>query len=64
MNYIEKTADQQGITLQKSAHIGALTDLSYVQLVNEVSWYKVYDRNVVVTLDNGCWAYASQISRK
>lgn len=36
----------------------------YGDAVNEVSWYKVYDRNVVVTLDNGCWAYASQISRK
>lgn len=35
VNYIEKTAAQEGITLQKSAHIGALTDLSYVQLVND-----------------------------
>jgi putative aminopeptidase FrvX len=35
VNYIEKTAAQEGIKLQKSAHIGALTDLSYVQLVNE-----------------------------
>lgn len=29
------TAQLQGISLQKSAHIGALTDSSYVQLVNE-----------------------------
>jgi len=36
----------------------------YGDEVNEVSWSKVYDRNVVVNLNNGHWAYASQISRK
>ena len=35
VEFIEKTADSQGIYLQKSAHVGALTDLSYVQLVGE-----------------------------
>jgi putative aminopeptidase FrvX len=30
----QKTADREGIPLQRSAHIGALTDSSYVQLVN------------------------------
>jgi hypothetical protein len=36
----------------------------YGKSVNEVEWSKVYDRNVTVDLDNGHWAYASQISRK
>ena len=31
----EKTASQNNIPLQRSAHIGALTDLSYVQLVGK-----------------------------
>ncbi len=31
--------------------------------VDEVEWSKVRDRNVVVDLDNGHWAYASQISK-
>lgn len=35
----------------------------YGKSVNEVEWSKVYDRNVTVDLDNGHWAYASQISR-
>jgi len=30
----EATAEKEGITLQRSAHIGALTDSSYVQLLN------------------------------
>jgi putative aminopeptidase FrvX len=30
----QKAADSEGIPLQRSAHIGALTDSSYVQLVN------------------------------
>ena len=34
----------------------------YGDPVNEIEWSQVYDRNVVVTLDNGHWAYASQIS--
>jgi len=34
----------------------------YGDEVNEVEWAKVYDRNVVVSLNNGHWAYASQIS--
>lgn len=31
--------------------------------VDEVKWALVYDRNVVVSLDNGHWAYASQIKK-
>jgi putative aminopeptidase FrvX len=31
----DKTAREQGLTLQRSAHIGALTDSAYVQLVNQ-----------------------------
>lgn len=31
--------------------------------VEEVEWSKVRDRNVVVDLDNGHWAYAEQISK-
>jgi putative aminopeptidase FrvX len=31
----EGAADSEGLPLQRSAHIGALTDSSYVQLVNE-----------------------------
>jgi len=34
----------------------------YGDEVNEVEWAKVYDRNVVVSLNNGHWVYASQIS--
>jgi len=33
--FIEDTASSHTIPLQKSAHIGALTDLSYVQLVGD-----------------------------
>ena len=36
----------------------------YGDEVNEVEWEKVYDRNVVVSLNNGHLAYASQISVK
>lgn len=35
----------------------------YGDSVNEVDWTKVYDRNVTVDLNNGHWAYASQIKR-
>ena len=35
----------------------------YGDPVNEVEWNQVYDRNITVTLDNGHWAYASQISK-
>lgn len=35
----------------------------YGDPVDEVDWTKVYDRNVTVDLDNGHWAYASQIKR-
>lgn len=35
----------------------------YGDPVNEVDWKEVYGRNVTVDLDNGHWAYASQISR-
>ena len=31
--------------------------------VDEVKWALVYDRNVVVSLDNDHWAYASQIKK-
>lgn len=33
----------------------------YGDSVDEVDWEKVYERNVVVNLENGHWAYASQI---
>lgn len=33
----------------------------YGDPVDEVDWTKVYDRNVTVDLNNGHWAYASQI---
>jgi hypothetical protein len=33
----------------------------YGDPVDEVSWSEVYDRNVVVNLENGHWAYAEQI---
>ena len=35
----------------------------YGKPVDEVDWDQVYGRNLVVTLENGKWAYASQISR-
>ena len=35
----------------------------YGDPIDEVDWTKVYDRNVTVDLDNGHWAYASQIKR-
>ncbi len=44
----------EGIDLTKGGKYG--------DPVNEIEWSQVYDRNVVVTLDNGHWAYASQIS--
>ena len=31
--------------------------------VDEVKWALVYDRNVVVSLDNDHWAYAGQIKK-
>lgn len=31
--------------------------------VDEVKWALVYDRNVVVSLDNGRWAYAYQLKK-
>ena len=31
--------------------------------VDEVKWALVYDRNVVVSLDNGHWAYAYQLKK-
>ena len=33
----------------------------YGKSVDEVDWDKVYERNVVLILENGSWAYASQI---
>ena len=44
----------EGIDLTKGGKYG--------DPVNEIEWSQVYDRNVVVTLDNGHWAYADQIS--
>lgn len=35
----------------------------YGDPVDEVPWSKVQGRNAVVTLDNGHWAYASQIQK-
>jgi hypothetical protein len=35
----------------------------YGHAVNEVDWSKVYERNVVVSLNNNSWAYAYQISK-
>ena len=35
VDHFEQTASNESINLQKSAHIGALTDLSYVQLVED-----------------------------
>ena len=35
----------------------------YGDLVEEVEWSEVYDRNVTVDLDNDHWAYAEQIKR-
>ena len=35
----------------------------YGRSVSSVGWTRVRDRNVVVTLDNGHWAYGEQISR-
>ena len=34
----------------------------YGKPVSEVDWREVRDRNITVDLDNGHWAYASQIS--
>lgn len=36
----------------------------YGEMVDEVDWDEVYDRNVVVSFsDNDHWAYASQIKK-
>ena len=35
VKHFEQAASKENINLQKSAHIGALTDLSYVQLVED-----------------------------
>ena len=34
----------------------------YGDSVSEVDWREACDRNITVVLDNGHWAYASQIS--
>jgi len=49
-------ATVEGIDLTKGGKYG--------EPVNEIKWSQVYDRNVVVTLDNGHWAYGSQISKQ
>jgi hypothetical protein len=36
----------------------------YGDPVDEIAWSEVYGRNVCVDLDNGSWAYGSQIKRK
>lgn len=36
----------------------------YGQPVNEVEWSMVRGRNLTFDLDNGHWAYASQITKK
>ena len=35
----------------------------YGMPVDKVSWNKVFDRGVVVTLSNGHWAYGDQIDQ-
>ena len=35
MSLFQSTADAEGISLQRSSHIGALTETSYVQLVGK-----------------------------
>jgi hypothetical protein len=55
-----------GIDPKKKAKVEAIEVTNggkYGDDVDEVEWKKVFDRNVVVTLDNGHWAYAEQISR-
>ncbi len=52
---VPKHATVEGIEITRGGKYG--------DPVNEVKWNQVYDRNVVVTLDNGHWAYASQISK-
>ena len=51
-----KDAKIEGIDLTRGGKYG--------DPVDEIDWSEVYDRNVCVTLDNGHWAYASQISKK
>jgi len=50
-----KTAKVIGIELTKGGKYG--------EPVDEVDWKLVTDRNITVDLDNGHWAYASQIKR-
>ncbi len=55
-----------GMDAPKSAKVENITITGggkYGDDVDEVSWKEVYGRNVVVSLDNGHWAYAEQISR-
>ena len=44
-------------------HIEITGGGKYGTPVKQVSWEEVYDRNLVVTLENGHWAYAEQISK-
>jgi hypothetical protein len=51
-----KTAKVTGIEVTNGGKYG--------DPVDEVKWSKVRDREVVVDLDNGHWAYGSQIKQK
>jgi hypothetical protein len=48
-----KPAIVEGIEITKGGKYG--------KPVESVNWDQVYERNVVFTLENGSWAYASQI---
>ena len=50
-----KKAKVQGIEITRGGKYG--------DPVDEVKWEKVRDRYVTVDLDNGHWAYGSQISQ-
>lgn len=49
----EAIATVEGIEITKGGKYG--------KSVEEVPWSEVFGRNVTVDLDNGHWAYASQI---
>jgi hypothetical protein len=51
-----KVAKVEGIELTRGGKYG--------DPVDEIEWSEVYDRNVCVDLDNGHWAYGSQIKQK
>lgn len=51
-----KEAKVEGIEICKSGS-------KYGKVANSVSWDTVNSRNVVVSLDNGHWAYGNQITQ-